>query len=266
MTDEPDAHSTSAEIAVAATPEQVWEAITTASGSAAWSFRADVEPRQGGAVRIHRGPFGPDASATVTEWDPPNRLAYVERAEPPQPVIATEFLIQARERGSCVVRVVNTFHADGEGWDHIAEEAGAGWRMSLLLLRSYVSHFPGMSAARLDLTEPVRAPASARTEIGSLVKSSLGLGGLSDGALFHTPANAPQAQGIVEHIGPYFVLLRTKRPTTGLFAVSSFPMDAVTVSINVAGRLYGADADTIAAREQPEWHEWLARLVAEIEH
>lgn len=266
MTDDRDAHVTRSEVEIAASPGEVWEAITTASGSAAWSFPADVEPREGGAVRLHRGPFAPDASATVTAWEPPHRFAYEQRAAAPDPATATEFLVEARERGSCVVRVVSSLYADGEGWDDIAEETGTGWRMALLVLRSYMTHFPGRPAARLDLTVPVSAPPAARAEVGALVTTALGLSGLAEGAPFGAPENAPHASGTIEHLGPCFVLLRAAQPCPALFAISSFPMDAVTLSVNVTGRLYGPGADAVAARERPRWHEWLARLVAGIEH
>ncbi|TDV47819.1 SRPBCC domain-containing protein [Actinophytocola oryzae] len=248
MTEE---HVTSAE-AIAAGPEEVWAAITTASGSEAWSFRADVEPNEGGAVRLHRGPFAPDAAATVTAWEPPRRFAY---EEPPS---ATEYLVEARDRGSCVVRVVSTFPG-GTEWDDLAEEAGNGWRMSLLVLRAYVTHFAGLRSARLDLTAPVDAPVSARAEVGAVVATSLGVGGLTAGEEFHNAL----ADGTVEHLGPYFTLLRATRPCPALFAISSFPMDAVTLSVNVTGRLYGADAEAVATRERPRWQDWLTRLTTQ---
>jgi uncharacterized protein YndB with AHSA1/START domain len=266
MTSDRDAHVTRSEVEIAAGPEEIWQAITTASGSAAWFFPADIEPRVGGAVRLHRGPFGPDAAATVTAWEPPHRFAYQERVAGPAPTIATEFLVRAREHGSCVVRVVSSFYADGEGWDDIAEEAGTGWRMALLILRSYVIHFAGRPVTRLDLTMPVNAPPAARAEVGALVATALGLSGLAEGAPFRLPRNAPHASGTIEHLGPCFVLLRAAQPCPALLAISSFPMDAVTLSVNVAGRLYGPHADAVAARERPRWHEWLAHLVAGIGH
>jgi uncharacterized protein YndB with AHSA1/START domain len=239
MTGDRDAYVARSEVEIAAGPEEVWQAVTTASGSAAWSFPADVEPRVGGAVRLHRGPFGPDASATVTAWEPPHRFAYEERAAAPVPAIATEFLVAAREDGSCVVRVVSSLYADGEGWDDVAEETGTGWRMALLLLRSYVTHFAGRPAARLDLTVPVSAPPAARAEVGALVAMALGLSGLAEGAPFRLPENAPHASGTIEHLGTCFVLLRAEQPAPALFAISSFPMDPDTLSVNVTGRLYG---------------------------
>jgi hypothetical protein len=49
-----------------------------------------------------------------------------------------------------------------------------------------------------------------------------------------------------------------------MFAISCFPMDAVTLSINVTGRLYGPDAQAVADQERPRWHDWLTRLVAQV--
>ena len=209
-------------IEIPASPEQVWDAITTNSG--AWSFQLDVE---GDTVHLHREPFAPDATATVTACEPPHRFAYED------PTFATEYLLTARDNGSCVVRVVSSLRVDGQGWDDIAEQASKGWRMTLLVLRCYATHFAGQPAARLDFMKPV-------TKSG---------------------AEPLPVDGIVEHQGPYFTLLRTTEPCPGMFAISRFAMDAVTLSINVTGRLYGPHAETIAARERPRWQDWLNRLV-----
>ncbi|WP_051581296.1 SRPBCC family protein [Pseudonocardia acaciae] len=263
MTDDPDVrHVTRSELEITASPEEVWEAITTTRGSAAWSFRADVEPGVGGAVRLYREPFGPDISADVTAWKPPHRFGYRARATGPDPTIATEFLIQAREHGSCVVRVVSSLHADGRGWDDVADELGTGWRLTLLVLRSYLTHFSGLPACGLDLMVPMGAPPAARAEVGALVASGLGLDGLAQGEAFSTPANAPHASGTIEHLGRSFVLLRAEWPCPALFAISSMSMDGVSLSVNVAARLYGPNAVAVAARERPRWREWLTHLTA----
>lgn len=212
-------------IEIPASPEQVWAAITTDSG--AWSFQVDVD---GDTARFHREPFAPDVTATVTAWDPPHRFAYED------PTFATEILVTARDEGSCVVRVVSSLRVDGEGWDEIAEEARKGWAMTLQVLRCYAIHFAGRPAARLDLISPVDAPLSARDEVGALVRESLPI------------------SGVVERQGPYFTLLRMP---DAMFAVSCFPMDAVTLSVNVTGRVYGPEAQAIAERERSRWQRWL---------
>ncbi|MFC0437917.1 SRPBCC domain-containing protein [Kutzneria buriramensis] len=236
------------EIVIAGTPEQVWEAITTAKGSAAWSFRMDVEPRVGGAVRIGREPFAGETEATVSAWEPPTRFGYRDET------FATEFLVTARDQGSCVVRVVSSLQTDGEGWDEIAEEAAAGWRMTLQVLRTYVTHFAGQPAAKVDLIVPVKAPPTARAEIGERLAGELGIG--------DNTCDGPLISGEVDHRGPYFALVRTKKP--GMFAVSCFPMDAVTLSINVTGRLYGPEAEARAIKERRRWREWLNGFVETI--
>ncbi|MBK1782994.1 SRPBCC family protein [Prauserella cavernicola] len=257
MSDEREVHRGGAELEIPADPSEVWQAIATGSGSSAWFFPTDIEPGVGGAVRLHRGPFAPDASAVVTAWDPPHRLAYTEPGEAPAPTVATEFLVEAREQGTCVVRVVSGIHADGDEWDHFAEEAGAGWRMSLLLLRAYVAHFAGLPAAPVDLTVPVAAPSSARAEVTTRLTAALGLTGLTEGDPFRTAPTAPPLAGTVEHVGPYFLLLRGHEPAPALFAISSFPMDGISLSVNVTGRVYGSGAEAHAGPELRRWTDWL---------
>jgi hypothetical protein len=205
-------------IEIPASPEQVWAAITTDSG--AWSFQVDVD---GDTARFHRGPFAPDAEATVTAWEPPHRFAYED------PSFATEILVTARDQGSCVVRVVSSLRVEGEGWDDIAEQASKGWGMTLQVLRCYATYFAGQPSAAVDLIRPVN-----QADITDL-----------------------PVDGVIEHQGPSFTLLRT---ASAMFAVSCFAMDAITLSVNVTGRLYGPDAQARAATERRRWQDWLARL------
>lgn len=78
----PTAH---AEIEVPGSPEQVWRAIATSKGTAAWMFATQIQPREGGAVAIHREPFGHDATATVNvsgRLYGPNAATVAEREHP----------------------------------------------------------------------------------------------------------------------------------------------------------------------------------------
>jgi uncharacterized protein YndB with AHSA1/START domain len=60
-------------------PEKVWRALTDARELAHW-FPARVEgkPEPGAALRFvfPGGTEEPSAAGTITEWDPPRRLAY----------------------------------------------------------------------------------------------------------------------------------------------------------------------------------------------
>lgn len=74
----PDARLVRVEIEVPGTPEQVWEAIATGPGIAAWFVPAEVEEREGGAITTHHGAYG-DSTGVVTAWEPHRRFAYEER-------------------------------------------------------------------------------------------------------------------------------------------------------------------------------------------
>jgi uncharacterized protein YndB with AHSA1/START domain len=66
------------EFQVDATPELVWEAIATGPGLDSWFMgRNEVEPREGGTVRITHP--GWTLESSVTAWDPPNHLAKPRR-------------------------------------------------------------------------------------------------------------------------------------------------------------------------------------------
>jgi uncharacterized protein YndB with AHSA1/START domain len=96
-----------AEVDVPGTPEDVWEAIATGRGISSWFVPTEVEEHIGGAITASFGP-GMDSLSTITAWDPPRRFAADSRDEtgPGGPTIATEWIVEARSGGTCVVRVV----------------------------------------------------------------------------------------------------------------------------------------------------------------
>jgi uncharacterized protein YndB with AHSA1/START domain len=141
-------HRAETTIELAATPEQVWEAIATADGIAAWMVPTRLDPQVGGEVSFDHGGFR--STGVVTGYTPNQRFAYEE----PWPMtedmrdwvvevagheiadedlsavgpIATEFLIEAASGGSCVLRVVSSSYGSGAEWEHefFAEMVG-GW-------------------------------------------------------------------------------------------------------------------------------------------
>ena len=253
-----------AEVDVPGEPEDVWRAIATRDGTAAWQFRTEIEGREGGTIVIRRRPFGDDAEAVVTAWDPPHRLAYEEPAGSGVPPLATEYLVTARGDGTCIVRVVSSLAGgetgEGETWEDLLEGATRGWRMALTILRSYLIHFPGRRAAALDAIATVDRPLSESADVLAAVMRPLGVdvtSGPSVGDGFSARNGAPPLAGVVERLDETYALLRTTEPSPALFAVSAFPMDGVTLSVNVCGRFYGPDGPASAAREQQRWDTWL---------
>src|SRR5690348_1276149 len=93
------------ETTLPATPEQVWAAIATGPGIDSWFMgRNEVEPRQGGALRMVVNDYF-TAEATVTGWDPPRRFAYESAPEADGSFMAFEYLVEGRNRASTVVRL-----------------------------------------------------------------------------------------------------------------------------------------------------------------
>ena len=141
------------EVEVPATPEQAWEAIATGPGITAWFMPAEVEGGVGGAVRHTHEP-GMTTSGTITAYEAPHRFAYEEQGwmtDQADTVTATEFLVEARGGGTCVVRLVMSGLGEGEDWDKAIESFTSGWQSALLALRLYLEHFPGERAAAINV-------------------------------------------------------------------------------------------------------------------
>jgi uncharacterized protein YndB with AHSA1/START domain len=127
--DQPDRveHRVERTYEVAATPEQVWDAIATAEGISAWMVPTRLDPQIGGAVSFDVGFW---SHGIVTDYTPTRRFAYAE----PWPIadhmptaehdlssltpIATEFLIESASGGSCVIRVVTSAYGSGADWEN----------------------------------------------------------------------------------------------------------------------------------------------------
>jgi len=148
QSDQPDRveHRMERTYEVAATPEQVWDAIATADGISAWMVPTRLDPQVGGEVSFDLGGFW--LSGVVTDYTPNRRFAYEEpwpiadRAEdiPAEMVewfeaigvplsevyrdlssatpIATEFLVESASGGSCVIRVVTSAYGSGAEWEN----------------------------------------------------------------------------------------------------------------------------------------------------
>jgi uncharacterized protein YndB with AHSA1/START domain len=105
---------------VAATPEQVWDAIATAEGMSAWMVPTELDPQVGGEVSFDLGDF--TSTGVVTAYTPHQRVAYEEPGPiagqvMPEP-IATEFVVESASGGSCVIRMVQSAYGTGADWEN----------------------------------------------------------------------------------------------------------------------------------------------------
>jgi uncharacterized protein YndB with AHSA1/START domain len=250
--------SVQAEVEVPGTPEQVWQAIATGPGVSSWFMPADIDEREGGSVVCHFGP-GMDSVATVTAWDPPRRFAAESQDLGPEaPSIATEWIVEARSGGTCVVRVVHSLFASGDEWDGQLESSESGWPGFFRILRLYLTHFQGQRCSILQLMGSAPGPEPAAWEA---LTGALGLVGATPGERRTAPAGAPPLAGNVEPIEtgkhPHTLLLRLDEPAPGIASLGSFTWgDQVHVSMSFY--LYGDRAPTAVARDEPLWRTWMS--------
>src|SRR3954467_1097162 len=136
------------EVEVPGTPEEVWQAIATGPGVSSWFVPTEL--REDGTVVSHFGP-GMDVVARQTAWDPPRRFAAEAEMGPGAPKMATEWIVEARGGGVCVVRVVHSLFASTDDWDEQLENIESGWPDYFEILRLYLRHHGGQPCSAFQL-------------------------------------------------------------------------------------------------------------------
>lgn len=245
------------EIDVPGTPQEVWDAIATAQGISAWFVPATFEEEDGKPVAVTLD-FGPamDSRSVVTAWNPPHLFAREGAGwAPGSPPIATEFSVEARAGGTCVVRVVQSLFASTDDWDAQLTGAEEGWPGIARVLRLYLTHFRGQRSAIMRIMAPVPGTAA---EAWARLTGALGLEGASAGQRSVAPAGAPALAGIVEHVTdtPFGVLLRLDTPGPGTAALGTIEFgDMVFATLTFF--MYGDQAAEQVERQTPLWQAWM---------
>jgi uncharacterized protein YndB with AHSA1/START domain len=249
--------SVQVEFDVSGTPEQVWHALATGPGISSWFVPTDIDVRDGKpvAVNYHFGP-GMDIRSVVTAYDAPRTFAQEGQGMTPgSPPIATEWRIEARAGGTCIVRVVHSLFASTDDWDDQLEMAKSGWAGFLNTLRVYLAHFSGQPSAIMQITTPI---ASTEAEAWETLTTALGVKGVSVGQRWATPAGVSPLGGVVELVteDPYDALLRLDTPGPGIAALGAvtYPGGQSVAGMNLY--MYGDRAAEIVARETPRWQTW----------
>jgi uncharacterized protein YndB with AHSA1/START domain len=254
-----------AEVEVPGTPEEVWAAIASGPGISSWFVPSEVDGREGGAVVQH---FAPDASmdsrSVITAWDPPHRYAADSRDDmgPDDPTVATEWIVEARGGGTCVVRVVHSWFTDADTWDNQFEGHTFGWVAFFRILRLYLEHFRGQSCTAFQLMGIAPEPKAAAW---AALTAPLGLAGAAVGLKVETPAGAPPLSGVVEEIGvPEWpeLLIRLDGPGPGIAHFVPHSMGQVFLTLRFF--FYGETAPATAAAAEREWKPWIDGILAPV--
>ena len=244
------------EVEIPGSPEEAWRAIATGAGISSWYVPHTVEERAGGAASAS---FGPEPEmqieGRVAAWDPPRRVVF-DGGEGVEG-LAFEWTIEARDGGTCVVRLTNSGFDSSEEWDVLYDGMSEGWQLFLLNLRLHMEHFRGRSATA---SLPTAMWNGTRDEVWTALADALGIPPLPavGERIEVTAPDAPALAGTVTDVARYRVALLLDQPTPGTAFVAVENLDGA-VAASIWCYLYGDDALSAAERDEPLWREWLSQ-------
>lgn len=233
------------EFTVDATPDEVWEAIATGPGVDSWLMgHTEVD---GANKTITFEMFGEVSTGTITVWEPGHRYCWQEDTNPDGTFTAYEWLIEARDGGGAVVRVVHSGLL-GENWEAEYNGLTMGDKAHMKKLASYLKHF-----APRTTTGSVFLPGPITKDSWAAMTAAVGVGAdAADGqpARLSVPGIEPFDGTIEFVISPSVVGMRTD--------------DAMYLLIHGYNGMVGATAqyfdDRDRSAETEAWQNWLAGL------
>ena len=178
------------EVEVPGTPEEVWQAIASGPGISSWFAPTEFEERDGRPVAMTVTPApGMEFRTEVTAWDAPRR--FVSEGPgwfPGAPPVATEWTVEARAGGVCVVRLVQSLFASTDDWDDQLIGTEAGIPGAFHILKLYLTHFRDQRSAFMQFMAPV---AGTPADAWAALTAALGLSGVDAGTRWAAPAGGP---------------------------------------------------------------------------
>ncbi len=248
--------SVQVEVEVPGTPEQVWQAIATGPGISSWFVPTKVEEGVGGMVTSDFG-MGMESTSTISKWDPPRSFTKDgDGMGEDSPPVATEWTVEAKSGGKCVVRVVHSWFASTDDWDSQWEAVEQGWNAFFNILRLSLQHFPGQPGAAFDVSGVANA---GESEAWAALVAKLGLTDAAQGQEVHS--DAPALVGKVEIVGQGETMLLVSEPGTGVCHLSAMGMGEQTY-LSVRFYLFGEEAAAAVATAEPEWSRWFGEQFA----
>ncbi len=243
------------EIEVPGTPEEVWRAIATGPGISSWYVPHVVEEREGGSASASFGP-GPEMqiAGRVAAWEPPRRIVF----DGGEGVggFAFEWLVEARDHGSCVVRLVNSGFGTGDEWDDQYDAMTEGWKLFLFNLRLHLEHFGGQTATA---SLPMTMWSAETDDVWAALSSGLGLPeeiAVGDRVAVSAP-DAPPLAGTVVRFEPGKMALLVDSPAPGTAFVAAESHGPASCGVSVWMYLYGPEGAAAVERDEARWRSWL---------
>jgi uncharacterized protein YndB with AHSA1/START domain len=230
-----------------ATPEQVWEAVSTGPGFSVWFVPHEIEPGEGGKCRADFG-SGNVSEGRVLAWEEGKRVVYGGAESDPGETL--EYLIEGRDGGTTVLRFVQAGFT-AEDWE--AEYHSKGWDLFFHNLELYFDHYAGKPVANalaMSFTE------LARDAVWEKFHAALGVDPAVEQGdeVTLAPEGVEPIKGVVDLRYPGGLGIRT---ADGLYRFGGEGADAWGM-VTVAHYLYGTGRTSEQATAT--WRAWLEGL------
>lgn len=233
------------EITVDATPDQVWQAITSGPGVDSWLMgRTEIDSANRTSTFTM---MGEASRARITAWEPGHRYATEEEKKPDGTFMAVDWLIESRDGGGAVVRFVHSGLL-GEDWEAEYNGLSIGDHAYLTKLAVYLKHFAPRTA-KTSLFLPGPTTEDSWTAMTAAVGVGADVAAGQPGRL--SVPGIEQVEGTIEFVIPRsFVGMRTD--------------DAMYLLIHGYNNMVFATThffdDRDPAAETEAWQNWLAAL------
>jgi uncharacterized protein YndB with AHSA1/START domain len=226
-----------------ATPEQVWDAIATGPGMDSWFMgRSEIEPREGGRATMTMPGFS--GQSTVTAWAPPHRFGYRTAPAEDGTFMASEYLIEGRDGGGTVLRLVHSGILAGD-WEAEYDALRKGNPLYLRTLAQYLRFFRGRTAVPVTVFGPTQADPD---QVWAAVTAATGLSTVvSEGDPVRFTIGGQDVTGVVDTArAPSFLGIRTDDALLRFVGRGG---------VILTGHHIFADVDQNEAEQN--WHGWL---------
>lgn len=231
------------EIELAADPEQVWQAVSTPEGMSIWFVPHE---RTGEEIEADFGGDNTEAAGQVLEWEPGRRVVYGAPGPGGEPSMTLEFLVEGREGGTTVLRLVQSGLFGGDDWEAEYDGFGRGWDMFFHNLAEYFRHFPGLPVANVVATGLTDRPGEA---VWADLIARLGAEPALGERVHLTPEGLEPIDGVVDLRGRSLLGIRTER---GFYR---FMVDDLHHMVNTTQYFYGVTVDRRS--RTAAWQSWL---------
>lgn len=228
------------EVVLPASPEEVWDAVATAAGNAAWLFPNEIAPDGSGA----------------SAWDPPHHFA--ARTEQGDWFNALEYEIESQDGSRTTLRYAHS-GIFMENWDTQYDAVQQHTDFYLHTLGQYLQYFNGRPATYIGGGPGgLQAPAASATPDGfRRLQKALGLTpAIAEGdAVTLTAEGMDPLDAVIDYKQPNFLSARTSDGLYCFFGRNAFGAP-VGMSIHLFGEILDADAITEI------WQNWLNTVLA----